>query len=514
MFSLITTNRYLYDNDTPTVYIAPIIDKTKFSVTNEKGAVATVGYLDFGNPNDIVSVRDVPFLFKPVDASLGGDPKNETYYHIADHLETANTRVWCSRLLGKDSTCKVIEYNAGTQTLSSSTVKVFGDVGSYKDWVGSGTKAIEILPTLTPTAEITVGIKFTKETNELDITIQDEYNTTLYEVRGNIDKLHTKGVGQGLYFDGIENVTDKTILDIRVDKTSSDFDADFISIQTYTPTDIITDDGDVVQPIVFDNLRKIATRSDYFATFGQQPVTIAKQMYLIAVDASCQIAIDFVGGTLDEAKNYFTSLNIVDKGAIFLWSNAKTKYRGHYQFLGLSGDYVAKNVKRNLSEVIGIAEYRSEAIMNLDWYINRQLREHIYFDIEDRADMTKNRIIYMMEYKDRLVYSDCLGSYQINTQLKKFPTVDIEFFMRRQLGFILESYIGKNEEYAETMALNEAELFLEDCKQMRYFAKDTDYELTIETVNGEELQFRLKNCPIGIIRKGRVEDIVACPLKK
>ena len=94
----------------PSVLIRDIIDRTERMEFLEQGQVCCMGWVEIGNPLFPIQMRETHQKTKSLDPLRGGDPRNETIYHIKEFFRESEGRtLHLSRILGIDSKTKILK---------------------------------------------------------------------------------------------------------------------------------------------------------------------------------------------------------------------------------------------------------------------------------------------------------------------------------------------------------------------------------------------------------------------
>ncbi|MGW8169646.1 MAG: hypothetical protein ACWGHH_06545 [Sulfurovaceae bacterium] len=498
----------------PHIYLAPTIDNTEMVESREVGAMCGIGYMDIGNPLYPLNITRVSAKTKNIETARGGNPKNETLYHIKDHLREGNARVLLGRLLGATSTLKILK---GVSTLGvidtdtfdvATTVNIFG-VNGLKDWGDvTATGFLEIAINLCPQNTITVDVDNVDD--YMTISLYDEFGEKMYSITGHTDTAHTDDYGNADY---IGMIADERVITIKVNKAHADYESTFSITETFT-SGLVADLGDANYASALEVLRTCAKDADYMASMGITDVDTLQSMIAIAKDTPISVAVDVKAATMQLAVDFVTSVGAFDANEVpvsFIWNRTKYKFPAGTQNIGLSGWFTGRNVKRNLSNVKGMAEYRNSGIAGIDHPVPRVLPYELApLTNDEKIALTKARINTVEDFNGRIVLTDILSSHTKNTQLMKFPTGDSLVFIKRKLGQILDSQMFRNLQVAKSFTQLNGRILFEDCQKNAYFDSDVEnaWELRISDENSDTVVAEFTAYMEGVMRKGKVLSII------
>ncbi len=216
----------------PSIYIEATKDLTERVTPREAGAICTAGYMDIGNPLYALNVTSAFGQLKSTKTLNGGNPKNETLYHIKDYLGEYQGRVYMARILGENSVTRDLKIydDEGADIDINGSVGIYHQiidstgvvqVPSLETWGDStDTNPMAILLKICPQKKVIVDVVSSPlgdETFSVKITIQDEFGNTIYSVSGNSDKAHTNDYEESDY---IGNIADDRVIGIKIDSAS------------------------------------------------------------------------------------------------------------------------------------------------------------------------------------------------------------------------------------------------------------------------------------------------------
>jgi len=497
----LTTVRKIF----PHVFIAPTIDNTSVNEGREVGAMCGVGYYHIGNPNYPVSISYTNVRAKSINPLFGGSIKNETLYHIQDHITQGNARVWLARMLGVDSTLNLITTDDGLTLSNIRTTNIFGANG-LKSWLDTtAVSPFEIAVGLCPEHKVTAKVDYSHIDRVLEVGIYDEFGNKLYVVAGNIDATHLDDYGKS---DFIGNKTDEKHLMIKLLPSNAIFNTSF-SITKDFVNGLVTDAGADNLTVLQNVLSTVAKKSDYMASMGIQDPVIIKMLIAVANEAIIKTIVDIKAGTIDEVEAFIASVGIYDDSAYWLWSRSKYKFDAGVFNIGLSGWFTGKNANRNLSRMNGLAEYRNSGIAGVNHPISRTLPNELEpLSDDEKTRLTKMRVNTIEEDNGVLVLSDVLSSQSKATHLMKFPTADSLAYIKRSLGIIALRNLYDNLAVSKANVQREANTFMKDCRGNMYFDNnvpiDEQFKLNISDANGDTVIVEFVCFMEGIARKGEV----------
>ena len=507
MPSKITNKKEIF----PSIYIAPTVDNTERAEGREAGAVCSVGYFPIGNPHYALNIIQANMRTKSIDPMRGGNIKNITLYHIKDHINEGNARVFLARMMGADSTLKVVKcVDAASDLAEGALVNVFG-ANNITEWGDTTpTDPLEMLLTITPERDVTVDVDFDQSEGYLDISLWDEVGNKMYAVEGHIDPVHENDYG---HTDYIGNLVDEKYLVVKTIHTDDLYNADFSKTKKFTAGTLLADAGAVSLDQLERVLRTVSAKSDYMPTFDQQDTDLVKMLVRVANEVTMKPVIDIHAETIDQVESIVTAYGIYDDSAMFIWNRTKYVFKSGTFNVGLSGWFTGRNVRRNLSQVKGMAEYRNSGIAGVRHPVPRNLPHELpALTRDEKTRLTKLRVNTIEEYRGKIVLSDVLSSQVKKTDLMKFPTADSLAYIKRSLGFIAEQHLYKNLAVSKSAIMETSRRFMDDCRSNAFFdsdvALDKQYTLKVYDEGGDTVVTEFVAYMEGIMRKGEIRSTI------
>lgn len=493
----------------PSIYIEATRDETERVKTREAGAICGVGYMNIGNPLYALNIVNVIEKEKSILTINGGNPKNETIYHIKEYFNEYQGRVYLSRLLGADSTVTplVIADNVGTlEMTNATTVLVFGEVGSMTDWGDTvTTEVMEILVKLCPQSKIIVDVANVK--GIMTIILQDEYGNRLYKVTGNADPAHLNDYNESDY---IGNIADARILGIKIDIGHANYSIDFSVTKTFD-AGLAVDIGVVSEAHSEAILSTIAGKSDYMVSFGQTDSDLLKMMKRVSDVATIGFIVDLKAVTQAIAISTKTALGFSDEMVYWIWNRTAYKFKAGTQNIGISGFIAGRSVARNINRKLKRAEYRVSGIAGVHHPIPRYSPfDLVLLSSDEKTELTIERINTLSDFEGRICISDVLSGLYKDTDLTTFPVADAVGYLKRTLGLYLDSQLFKNISVAKSFIENEARIFFTHCNNNAFFDDDAQIPWRFEVYDEDNDTVVIDFIVVmeGVMRKGVVRSTI------
>ena len=492
----------------PSIYIEDTKDNTQRVTPREAGGICGVGYMNIGNPLHALYVTNVVEKLKSIKTINGGNPKNETLYHLKEYFAEYQGRAYVARLLGADSTVDTLKVfdNVGTLELAvSETINVFG-IGSMEDWGDTSTTlAMELLIKLCPQTKVIVDVA--NVAGIMTITIQDELGNTLYKVTGNADVAHLDDYNESDY---IGNIADDRIVGIKIDTAHADYSTDFSVTQTFA-NGLTTDAGVINELKAEAVLETVASKSDYMVSFGQTDADLLKMMKRVADKATIGYIVDLKDATMAEAIATKTALGFSDENVYWIWNRTDYKFKAGTQNVGISGFIAGRSVARNINSKLKRAEYRISGIAGINHVIPRVTPYDVaLLSDDDKTTLTKERINTIQDFAGKICISDVLSGLMKETDLMSFPVADGLGYIKRTMGQYLDSQMFKNISVARGFMENEARVFFEHCQANAFFDSDAvqPWSFTVYDENNDTVVIEFQAVMEGVMRKGVVRSTI------
>ncbi len=493
----------------PSIYIEATKNNTERVAPREAGAICGIGYMNIGNPLYALNVTSVVEKLKSIKTVNGGNPKNETLYHLKEYFAEYQGRAYVARLLGADSTVNTLKVmdNLGTlEMATSTTINVFGAIGSMADWGDSSTTEImEILVKLCPQSKTIVNVA--NVAGVMTITMQDELGNTLYKVTGNADVAHLDDYGDSDY---IGNIADDRILGIKINIAHANYSADFNVTGTYV-NGLATDAGLISETQAEAVLEAVAGKADYMVSFGQTDAGLLGMMKRVADKATIGYIVDIKAPTMAEAIADKTALGFSDENVYWIWSRTDYKFKAGTQNVGLGGFIAGRSVARNINGKLKRAEYRISGIAG----VNHPLPRITPYDVallsdSDKTTLTTERINTIQDIGGKICISDVLSGDAKNTDLMSFPVADGLGYIKRTMGLYLDSQMFKNISVAKSFMENESRVFFEHCQNNAFFDNDavTPWRFSVYDEDNDTVVIDFVVIMEGVMRKGVVRSTI------
>lgn len=492
----------------PSIYIEETKDLTERFKPNEAGIICGVGYMNIGNPLYALNIVGTNERLKSIKTVNGGNPKNETLYHIKDFFGQYSGRVYLSRLLGSTSTTKVLSvvYNVDTYEFDDSVTQTIFGVNNLNTWIDTTpTNAIEILIKLCPQSKVTVDLDV--KDGKATFTMADEFGSILYKVQGHIDPTHLNDYNES---DFIGNIVDSRIVEFKVSTAHANYATTLSVTETFT-NGLTTDSGDIDVTNAENILRSVAKKSDYMVSFGIDDDDLIAMMDSVRAEAGIPFIVDIKAATLAAAIARKTALNLFDHMVACYWNRLEYKFTCGVQNVGISGFIAGKNVARNINGKVKRAERRTSGIVG----INHPIPRVTPYDIpmltnDEKTELTVARINTVEEFMGRICVSDVLSAWDKETDLMSFPVADALGYIKRTLAQYLDTQIGKNIQVAKAFAENESRIFFQDCQANGAFDLDaeTPWTFTVYDENNDTVVTEFVAYMEGVMRKGVVRSTI------
>jgi len=492
----------------PSIYIEATKDLTERFKPNEAGVICGVGYMNIGNPLHALSIVGTNERLKSTKTSNGGNPKNETLYHIKDFFNEYNGRVYLSRLLGADSTTKVLSLaeDTGVYSFDSSVEQNIFGVSNLDTWEDvTPTNAVEMLIKLCPQSKITVDL--TVKAEKATITFADEFGNKIYKVSGHLDPLHLDDNNESDY---IGNIADDRIIALKVDTSHVDYAETFSITETFT-NGLTTDAGAISVSHSETVLNTVSRKSDYVVSMGITDSELLEMMRDIAEEATIGYLVDIVAPSIALAKSKKTTLVLDGDLVQCLWNRVQYKYKAGLQNVGISGFVAGRCVARNIHGKQKRAEYRVSGIAGIRHPLPRVTPTEITpLTNDEKIELTEARINTVEDFLGKVCISDVLSALEKETSLMSFPVSDGLGYIKRTLGQYLDSQVFRNIAVAKSFMESQARVFFEHCQANAYFDNDVAVPWTFEVYdeNGDTVVIDFTYYPEGVMRKGVVRSTV------
>ncbi len=492
----------------PSIYIEATRDKTERVTPREAGAICGVGYMNIGNPLHALNIVSVAEKTKSIKTVNGGNPKNETIYHLKDYFAEYQGRAYLARLLGADSTVDTLKVfdNAGTLDVdTSATINIFG-IGGMETWGDSTTaEAMELLIKLCPQSKVIVDI--VNVAGVMTITLQDEYGNKLYKVKGNADMAHLDDYDESDY---IGNIADDRIIGIKIDTAHADYSTDFSITKTFE-NGLATDAGLVNELQAETVLDSIASKSDYMVSFGQTDADLLKMMKRVADKATIGYIVDIKAPTMAEAIALKTALGFSDEMVYWIWNRTEYKFKSGTQNVGISGYIAGRSVARNIYRKLKRAEYRISGIAGIFHSVPRITPYDVVpLSDTDKTTLTTERINTIEDIDGKICISDVLSGLMKETDLMSFPVSDGLGYIKRTLGQYLDSQTFKNLSVAKSFMQDQGRVFFEHCQNNAFFDDDaeTPWRFDVYDEDNDTVVIDFIVVMEGVMRKGVVRSTI------
>ena len=496
----------------PSIYIEATRDETERVVTREAGTICGVGYMNIGNPLYALNIVNVVEKEKSILTINGGNPKNETIYHIKDYLREYQGRVYLSRLLGVDSTVETLKVldllSDGVLSVTENVapISIFGEVDSMTDWGDSATTEImEILIKLCPQSKIILDI--VNVGGIMTITMQDEFGNRLYKITGNADVAHLDDYDESDY---IGNIMDARIMGVKINIAHADYLTDFSITKTFE-TGLVVDAGVLDELHSESVLSTVASKSDYVVSFGQTDADLLKMMKRVSDVATIGYIVDIKATTQALAVSFKDTLGISDEMVYWIWNRTDYKFKSGTHNVGVGGFIAGRSVARNINRKLKRAEYRVSGIAGVYHPIPRISPYDIeLIDEANKTILTVERINTIEDINGAICISDILSGLDKETDLMSFPVADALGYLKRTLGQYASTQMFKNLSVAKSFMENEGRIFFEHCQANAFFDNDavTPWRFDVYDENNDTVVIEFVVVMEGVMRKGVVKSTI------
>ena len=502
----------------PSVLIRDIIDRTERMEFLEQGQVCCMGWVEIGNPLFPIQMRETHQKTKSLDPLRGGDPRNETIYHIKEFFRESEGRtLHLSRILGIDSKTKILKLKGkDAKTIDSDeTIDIFQN-GTMNEWDKEPvSEQLEILIKLCPTSKITIDIRNKK--GHAEIQLFDEYGVRLYSVSGDMDS-NAKDELDG-YSTFIGDKANCNYITIKTNVNHDDYTEDFHIRETFSNGLVDNQGNEFVTTFHEKNLSMVMQDCDYFISAGIENSTLIEMANSVAENYSTYHIQDIVTDNIDDAIMRKTNYEISDEKVYFIWSRTPYRFLSGKFNVGLSGCLAGKIVKKNIRTQIEragiVAEDRINGVAGVRYPIERNLSCGLTdLSREDKEKLTIARINTVEMRRDKIVFSDILSAYSRTSHLTSFPVSDGVNYIDKTLARITEFNLFRNMAVAKSNVAQKARIFFELCEAMHYFdddktkGKGNAYDFEVTDVNQETVKVRWWGYMEGVVRKGDIQATI------
>jgi hypothetical protein len=492
------------------VYIRPVMDLTLTLTPSEKGVIALVGFLKYGNPYYPTILGNLPSKILSTNSNIGGTIENETMYHISDYFAKYKGKMIVGRIMKTDSSvtvAKVEKNDDGVLVLDDGdAVNVFG-ADNIKDWSDKASDgAVEVLITSCISEKFSINV--VNEDDILTVSIYDYLGNIKYEKSGSCfyDALDDNG---NSYYIG--NLVNEKIISVKADTSNDDYESDFNLVRTYEDGIVATssDENNYAQAIkiVDNNIEKC----DYTITAGIRDTQTIKDLYGVAFRGKTPMAIDVYATDVKSATDYKNNIGIITPIVTYIWNRGKDIFKQGNQSIGISGAFVGDCVTRNLSSMVDDVEYRVEGCAGEDYPLPRNKADELEILTDDElTSLSKNRINTVRYINDVLCISDVLSANPKNQATKLFPVSEGNLFIDRYIAKILTTKIFKNLNDAKSFVSNKVNKLFEKAKKAGYFDNDIDtpYDILVTKKDTETISVKYQYVASGVMRKGDIQGMI------
>jgi len=491
------------------IFIKPTVDLTAGLTPSEKGVVAAVGKLSYGHPYYGVVLNKATQKLKTTNVNAGGSIDNELAFHIADYFSGYKGKMIVGRVLGVDSTTKVLEVkkdaDSGDIYLDNATdVNVFGS-NNIKDWEDTAsTEMFEMVINSCLSEKASVSILNVND--YITVSIFDEFGNTIYKVEGGakFDSLDDSGTPNY-----IGNICDNKIVTIKVDTTHDDYTSNFDITKVFEAGGLLADSGDKNYANAFTVITNNIEKCDYAISAGLRDVAALQTFRGITNEAKVPFIVDIYATSLQAAKDFKTSLNMNVEDVMFIWNRGKDLFKDFGAInVGLSGFIVGQAVRRNLSKLVGDVEFRMEGIAGGDYPVPRVKAEDLAVLTDaEKTDLVDSRInTVVLNQKGVLVVGDVLSANPKEQATKLFNVVESKYFIDRYIARIIATKLFKNLTEAELFVKEEVRLLFSRCQKNSYFDLNAEppYSYNVYTKDNDTVVVDYTFVNNGITRRGVV----------
>lgn len=502
----------------PHTWIAPVQDLTVITPPQKRGYIMGAGYIPYGNPLTPVELTEAntrTFKEKSVRVVDGGNVANETIYHINQYFSKYSGGIVFTRLVGADSTNKVVRVvdNAGTLEIDhTETLLVYGSIGSiteYRDTLG-----IEILEfTLVGCPVEDVKVSVSCEDDMINLVVQDKLGNEIFDITGSSDKLSEDDYGMTNY---IGNMISQDIAIVKASNTATGYVSDWDAIVATVPTSMV-DAGLIDTANVRGRLDISAQIADYAGSFGLGDVDVIDEIWGAVKGAGYKpFVIDLKGATYTQAKAFRDSLSLstddpeIKAKAWVFWNEGTGVFLNRRQNIGISGWYLGKLVSRNQNGLDrGIESRVPYTITGLDHKL--PIVSPDGYTVMSKAfknEITKDRINYVEIVEGEAYVSDFLTSNHKETYLKQIGIVDGLTYIEQWIAHKLEARKGRNIDLAIEEVASEMDKEIKSFGTLNYFQEGTSFEYTLESYNNEGILAHFEYYPTGHVRINKVRGTI------
>jgi hypothetical protein len=486
------------------IFVKPTIDLTTTLEPAEKGVAMALGKVSYGNPYYGVVFKQATEKLKTININAGGDIYNELAFHMADFFRGYNGKIIVGRLLGANSTTKILEVKKdgdGIIVLDDSTdINIFGDnnIKDYQDT--SATELAEVV--ITSCIAKKFSFEMINKNDYITFQIFDEFGNTIYKVEGGAKFDSVDDYGEPNY---IGNKVDNKIAVIKIDTANPDYESNFIITKTYD-NGLVTESGDLNYTKALEIASNNIEKCDYAFTGGRIDNTNLVNFRNITYKAKVPLIIDIYADTVSEAIDKKTAIGLDTPDVMYIWNREKDEFQnlGALQ-IGLSGWYVGQAIKRNMSRLVADVEYRIEGVAGVDYPVPRiKANELPVLSDDDKTLLVDNRINTVAYWNDTLILADALSGNPKNQATRLFPVVEGNYFIERYIARIMEQKLFKNLTEAKLFIKENVRVLFDRCARNNYFNSEAEvpYTFTVTDKDSDTVVVEYKYVPNGIMRRG------------
>ena len=484
------------------------------------GAIMAAGYLPYGNPLAPLTLtvnNTQNFREKSLNAVDGGNQKHQSIYAMKQFFAKYSGVIAYTRLLGVDSTTKVIKLidTAGTLSVDqATTVKVYGaidSIASFADTIGTG--ILEMVVTGCPDTDMIVSI--TNKGDIMRIIVQNSIGETYFDIKGSTDMDGKDDNGNDNY---IGKMIDDNVAIIKVNKDNAGYQSTFDTIVATITTPTV-DTGLLNYVDIAKQFRLSAQIASYTATFGSTDVSLINAMTASMRDDGGHkcVVVDLMGSTYAQAKAFKESLAFVsttpeEKAKVWcFWNPVSGSYNGTRQVVCVSGWYVGGLLARNNRTVKnGVEDRISYQVAGVDFPLpipSPMTSFNPEYDERDTATADRINFVEVNSNGDATI-TDILTSNPKETYAKGIGVVDRLTHVEQLVARILDSFKFKNMTIVEKDALSLMDKLGETLDSLGYLYKGTSFEYQLDLLNNEGFLAKIAYYPSGDIRINRVEATI------
>lgn len=493
------------------IFIAPTVDLTTSLKGGEKGVGLSIGKFPYGNPNYAVILNSISQKPKTTLVNQGGSLDNENIYHYLDFFSGFAGKIVLGRVLGADSTTKVLAVK-GLEVLDiddTTSINIFTapNISTWED-----TPIVDFTEVVINACIATKhSISISNVNDYMTVIISDDLGNEIYSVSGGTSFTSVDDNGNPNY---IGNKADSKILTIKVDTSHTDYNPTFEVSKTFD-NGLVTEVGTPNYAKALNVISANAEKCDYAFTAGLRDATTIQAMRNITYTAKLPFFVDVYGNDVTEVIAYKTALNFNTEDVYCVWNRGKDSFSYGNQNIGLSGYVLGQSIARNFSRLVDDVEYRVSGIAGVDYPLPRIKANDLPLLSDDEKNLLdQNRINTIREINGVICIADVLSANPKEQATKLFNVAEGKLFIDRYIARIIAQKLFKNMGEAIAFTNEQCRLLFDKCNRNSYFEKvDVPYKYEVTKKNSDIIVVNYSYVAEGVARKGEVFGTITKEIK-